>query len=241
MEKIWTGMSLALIVILLGCGTPARAGEGTKEKKPAMLEGVKKILFYGDSLTDGSSYPDYMVNTLNRLFPGADFVTMNSAMCGNTAKDLLKRVKADVLDRKPGLVIIAIGTNDCLGKRPVAEYRADLEQIVATLLEGGVRVLLVQPSPLGDPANEQRFQAYLAAIRDVGAKRQLIVADAHAEFLRGTKEGREMLGADGVHHGKNGFEGMARAILDALGLRGVEMDKAISFQYPIALMRLSAI
>jgi len=30
-----------------------------------------------------------------------------------------------------------------------------------------------------------------------------------------------MLGSDGVHHGANGFEGMARAELDALGFAGV--------------------
>ena len=196
-------------------------------KRPPILEGVKKILFYGDSLTDGSSYPDYVVNTLNRLFPDAGFVLMNSAMCGNTAADLLKRLKDDVLDRKPDLVSICIGTNDRWTNRDIAPYAADMEALATNLLSAGIKVMLIKPSPLGNPDQETKFQENLAVIQQVADRHKLLVADAHQVFLDGAKAGKEMLGADGVHHGKDGFEGMARAVLDALGFRGVEMDKVI--------------
>ena len=194
---------------------------------PEILKGVKRILFYGDSLTDGSDYPDYVVNTLNRAFPDAGFEILNSAVCGNTAADLRKRMQADVIDRKPDLVSICIGVNDCIGKRPVADYEADMEALATAIQKAGARVLLMLPSNLGDPEREARFLEYLAVIRKVAAAHNALVADAHAEFLKGTKEGREMLGADGVHHGKNGFEGMARAVLDALGFQDVPVDKEI--------------
>lgn len=213
--------TLLLALTLLAAGSAALAAGG---QRPAVLRGVTRVLFYGDSLTDGSSYPDYVVNTLNRELPEANFELLNAAVAGDTAARLRLRLEADVLALKPHLVVICIGTNDCLGKRPPPDFEADLEDIVSRILATSAKVVLMTPSHLGKAEPEQRFQAYLAAIRRVARSRKLLVADAHAEFLRGEKQGREMLGADGVHHGKNGFEGMARAVLDAFGLKGVQVD-----------------
>jgi lysophospholipase L1-like esterase len=210
--------------LLLPRPTPAETPEPPMHP---VLQSVRRILFYGDSLTDGSSYPDYVVNTLNRVYPKAGFQVLNAAICGNTARDLLKRLQADVLDRNPDLVIVCIGTNDCVGKRPVADYAADMEALVAAMAKAGIRVVLMLPSPLTDPERAKRFTDYLQVVRDTAARHGLVVADAHAEFERGAKAGREVMGADGVHHGKDGFEAMGRAVLDALGLSGVPMDLEI--------------
>ncbi len=217
---------LWVFVVLAVAFGDAAAGK-PRRKMPRILRGVKRILFYGDSLTDGSDYPDYVVNTLNRLYPKAGFEILNSAVCGDTAERLCQRLKADVLERRPDLVIICVGTNDCVGKRPVTKYKAELEYLVKNIRQARAKVILMTPSHLGQAEREKRFQNYLRAIREVAASRKLIVADAHAEFLKGEKAGREMLGADGVHHGKHGFEGMARAILDALGLKDVPVEKRI--------------
>jgi lysophospholipase L1-like esterase len=192
-----------------------------------LLKQAHNILFYGDSLTDGSSYPDYVVNTLNRLYPEARFDILNAAMAGNTAADLRKRLAADVLARSPDLVIVCIGTNDAHTKRPLDDFRADLDAIIADLKKAGIRVMLMRPSPFGDPEKEQRFQDYLAIISQAAAANGLPVADAHGLFLDWMKDGREPLGADGVHHGKDGFECMARSILMALGLGDTPMDMTI--------------
>jgi len=213
---------LGLVLMAAICAEP-HGGRNASEM-PEILKGVKRILFYGDSLTDGSSYPDYVVNTLNREFPNAGFEILNSAVCGDTAADLKKRLKEDVIARKPDLVSICIGTNDCAGKRAVADYEADLKFLVTEILKADAKALLMTPSHFGDREREARFQGYLGVIRKVAASHGLIVADAHAEFLKREKEGREMLGADGIHHGKHGFGGMARAVLDALGLTDAETD-----------------
>ena len=182
------------------------------------LHDVRRILFYGDSLTDGSSYPDYVVNTLNHVYRDADFVLLNSAVAGDTARDLLKRLEADVIARDPDLVTICIGTNDCNGKRPVADYEADLRAVVDGILAHGAKVVMILPSPFGNEQTEARFADYLAVMRKVAAEHDLPIADAHGVFIEGEAAGRQMLGDDGVHHGADGFEGMARAVLDALDL-----------------------
>jgi len=216
-----------MLVLLLPTRGTLSAAEMGKREMPEILRGVKRVLFYGDSLTDGSSYPDYVVSTLNREFPDAGFEILNSAVCGDTAADLRKRFKEDVADRNSDLIIICIGTNDCVRKRTVADYEADLTFLVTEVLRADAGVILMTPSHFGDKERETRFQGNLEVIRKVAATHELIVADAHAEFLKREKEGREMLGADGIHHGKHGFEGMARAVLDALGLRGAEIDMRV--------------
>jgi lysophospholipase L1-like esterase len=227
------------LAIILTCALGISGAAQTSERDmPDVLRGVKRILFVGDSLTDGSSYPDYVVNTLNGVFPDAGFEIHNAAVCGDTAAMVRKRLKADIIDRTPDLMVLSIGTNDCCGRRPVKDYEADVDYIVSETLKTGSRVMLVLPSPFGkvNAEREKPFQEYLAAIRRVAAAHSLHVADAHAEFVRGENAGREMLSTDGIHHGRHGFEGMARAIMDALGLKDTKLNMNIK-PWPGLLMK----
>ena len=201
--------------------------KGKNMETPALLKKGKVILFNGDSLTDGSDYPDYVVNTLNAVFPDRGFEVQNSALCGDTTRGLLKRFDADVLPKKPDVAFISIGTNDCIQKLNIDEYRGNLEALVDRLRAIGAAVALIRPSHLGDPERERRFQAYLEAIDQVGRQKNALVIDAHGLFLKWEKEGKEMLGSDGVHHGAYGFEGMARAVLDGLGMADTPMVKEV--------------
>src|SRR5260370_2267435 len=61
----------------------------------------KRIVFMGDSITDGWR--------LNEYFPGRDFV--NRGISGQITGEMLGRMKADVVDIKPSAVLILAGTN----------------------------------------------------------------------------------------------------------------------------------
>ncbi len=212
---------------LFGIAACSAVGRPEDASMPDVLKNVRRILFYGDSLTDGSSYPDYVVNTLSRHYPAVRFELFNAAGAGDTAADLRKRLAADVLVHNPDLVIVCIGTNDSNTGRKEEAYQADLEALVAALQGAGSRVMLLRPSPFGDATKEARFQAFLAVIDGVGKAHNLPVADAHGLFLAWMQAGREPLGADGIHHGPDGFECMARAVLTALGLGDAPMDMTV--------------
>ncbi len=218
-----TELVMAVLAGALLCGT-AIADE---RPLPDILKGARRILFYGDSLTDGSSYPDYVINTLNREFPVAGFEIINAGICGNTAADLVRRLQTDVMALHPDLVIISVGQNDLSQKRKIEDFRADISSLVETLQNAGIRVMLVLPSPRGDPESDKRFLDYLTVLRDASAHYKAPIADAHTLFIEWAKTGREVLHEDGIHHGPDGFECMARAVLNAFLLENAEMDMAV--------------
>lgn len=75
------------------------------------LAGVKRIVFTGNSLTDGSAWCDWVVETLQTNgHPG--LVLFNAGVAGNSTAQLKARYAKDVLALKPDLVIVNIGTVD---------------------------------------------------------------------------------------------------------------------------------
>ncbi len=189
------------------------------------IDGERRLVFLGDSLTDGSFYPDIVVNTLNRLFPGAPFSLLNAGVCGDTAADLLARCDADVRRRGAELAIVAIGTNDCGERRPPAQFESDLERLVLEIRDGAAKVVLLRPSPrIGPAARVAPFADYLQAIDRVAARLDVPLADACGLFQQALAEGRSVLLSDGVHHEIAGFTLYARAVLDALGFPDAPLD-----------------
>ena len=62
----------------------------------------RRVVFLGDSITDGWA--------LNQYFPGKRFV--NRGIGGQITSQMLARMKADVLDLKPKVMVVLAGTND---------------------------------------------------------------------------------------------------------------------------------
>src|ERR1700677_2984901 len=111
----------------------------------APADGRPVIVAFGDSLTAGfgadagDSYPDYLEKDLNAK--GYRYQVINEGISGNTTKDGVDRLQ-DALRLKPVLVIVAFGGNDGLRGLPIASTRENLDQIVATLLHSGAKVVL---------------------------------------------------------------------------------------------------
>lgn len=194
---------------------------------PPALQGRRRLLFYGDSLTDGSSYPDYVVHSLNAAFPDAGFTLENSAKAGDTARDLLRRFEVDVAAKEPDLVSICIGGNDAAHLLPVDEFKTNLLTLVRQTLDLKAQPVLFLTSPRTQPDRDADLQPYLEAVREVAAKHDVPLADAYETFGAWERAGKEVLGPDGIHHGPDGFPAMARAFLDGIGLNDVPLVEKV--------------
>ena len=83
---------------------------------------MKKILFFGDSITDayrsrtdesaiGVGYPTLVKADLSYEHPG-EYEFVNRGISGNRIVDLLARLKSDCINLKPDYISILIGVND---------------------------------------------------------------------------------------------------------------------------------
>ena len=113
-----------------------------------------KILFQGDSITDGNRYKNkssewdknhqighsyvYIVTgLLGMQYPEHHFEFLNRGISGNAVENLLARWETDTLAQNPDVLSILVGINDCL--RESTKKAPDLS---AQTYESGYRELL---------------------------------------------------------------------------------------------------
>ena len=173
------------------------------------------IIAFGDSLTagfgadPGDSYPDYLQKDLNAQ--GYRYQVVNQGISGNTTKDGVDRLE-DALRLKPVLVIVAFGGNDGLRGLPIASTRANLDQIVATLLHSGARVVLggiTLPPNYGPDYIRQFNQTYAL----LAAKYHVPLLPFLLQGVYGVEGGMQ---ADGIHATADGNAQVAKNLLPLL-------------------------
>ena len=74
---------------------------------PAPAAGEKRVVFYGDSITDA------WARKPEQFFPGKPYV--GRGISGQTTPQMLVRFQQDVVHLKPAVVVILAGTNDIAG------------------------------------------------------------------------------------------------------------------------------
>ena len=135
MRRRRSGVAPAVVLGVLlatGCGAP---------DAPNLDSPGSSIVCFGDSITHGTgasreeSYP-------SRLADALGLPVVNAGVPGDTTAGGLARLD-DVLAHDPWLVIVELGGNDLLRRRPAAATEADLATVVERLLAARVAVVLV--------------------------------------------------------------------------------------------------
>lgn len=130
-----------------------------------------KILFQGDSITDGNRYKSrasewdknhqighsyvYIVTgLLGMQYPERGFEFVNRGISGNIAGELAKRWQTDALDIEPDVLSVLVGVNDCVraAERPVKDFSAskyaeDYRRILTQSREKNpdLKIVLLEP------------------------------------------------------------------------------------------------
>jgi lysophospholipase L1-like esterase len=121
-------------------------------KLPAPAAGEKRVVFYGDSITDGWPLPEY--------FAGKPYV--NRGISGQTTPQLLVRFRQDVIDLKPAAVVILAGTNDIAGNTgpmTLAQIEANYASLAELARTHNIRVIFSSVLPVANytPASQNFF------------------------------------------------------------------------------------
>lgn len=163
--------------------------------------GERNIICFGDSITagfgadEGQDFPSLLSKSLNAP-------VINAGRSGDTTRHALGRLKEDVLDRNPGLVIVEFGANDFFQKISREETQENLENIVTAIQNQGALVILVSVR-IGI-----LFDEYFAVYKKVASKRKvLLIPDIMRDIFANPK-----LKSDEMHPNNEGYKIIAQRI-----------------------------
>jgi len=184
-----------------------------------------KILFQGDSITDGnrgrSADPNHILGhgyvfivaaKYGAAFPDLKLDFMNRGVSGNTVLDLEKRWQKDTLDLKPDVLSILIGVNDKGRGVPLEQYEQVYDKLITQAKTANPRLKLVLCAPFLKPTGKvnegmRKWQEVVARL----AKKH---GAAFVDFQRVFDEAAKRAPADywiwdGVHPTYRGHQLMA--------------------------------
>ncbi len=241
------GVLAGLLVVVAGVGyaqTPATAAPVDQAKQIATMEkklddwpqlgryraenaalaapaaGEKRVVFYGDSITDGWGRRP---NT-GTFFPGKPYV--NRGISGQTTPQMVVRFRQDVIDLKPAVVVILAGTNDVAGNTGPMTPEMTMENFASMIdlaKANGIKVIVTSITPAYDypwkkgmePAEKiKALNAMLKAYCEAHGVTWVDYYSALVDEKGGMKDGTSF---DGVHPNAAGY-----AIMGPLAQAGID-------------------
>lgn len=174
------------------------------------------VLAFGDSVTygtgafEGEDYP-------TQLWKLTDWGVVNAGIPGDRASTARQRLPALLRQHQPDLVIIELGGNDFLRKRPERQVKDDLEVMIRASQESGAVTALVAVPRLSllraSTGTLRDSDIYAELAEETGA---ILVPDVFSSILSD-----DALKADEIHPNGLGYRVLALGIADELARHGL--------------------
>jgi len=200
-------LAAALCALLVACG-------GSPQSAPLPPGSV--VLAFGNSVTygtgaaGGEDYP-------TRLAALTGWTIENAGVPGDTAEAAKGRLPALLEAQRPALVIVELGGNDFLRRRPAAGVKEDLRQMLAAVRQAGAIPVLVgvpEISFLGAVASRHSDSPIYAELaKEEGV---LLIEEVFSRVLSDPA-----LKADPIHPNAAGYRRLAEGIAAALARQGL--------------------
>lgn len=194
---------------------------------------TKRIVFFGDSITQAGVKPEGYITILSDKLKAPDYELIGAGIGGNKVYDLYLRIENDVLAKKPDIVVVYVGINDVWHKKTshtgtdYKKYIMFYQAIIDRIKENGSDVVLCTPSVIGEKVNGQNeldedLDKYAGAIRELAEKNNAPLCDLRSIFSDYEKtnnknnQEKDVLTTDGVHLNKKGNQLVADSLLPFL-------------------------
>lgn len=196
----------------------------------AMTFKPKKIIFFGDSITQAGVQPGGYVDLIKKALDPTKYDVIGAGIGGNKVYDLYLRMEEDVLNKKPDLVVIYIGVNDVWHKassRTGTDYDKFIkfyQALINKIQANGAKVVLCTPAVIGEKKNNANemdadLDKYSDAIRTLATKNNLPLCDLRNIFKAYSAEhnpedkDKGILTSDRVHLNALGNQTLADKLL----------------------------
>jgi len=189
-------------------------------KLPPPAAGEKRVVFFGDSITDAWN----RVDGGKEFFPGKNYI--DRGISGQTTTQMLVRFQRDVLDLHPAVVLILAGTNDIAqnqGPISLEDIAKNLETLAEKAKAAGVTPIICSILPAADYSWRKGLQPAQKIVQ-VNKLVQAWCDENHVAYLDyysklATPDGAmpKDLSGDGVHPNGKGY-----AIMDELAQKAID-------------------
>ncbi len=155
------------------------------------------IIAFGDSLVYGVGATE-KDNFVAQLEKKLGVKVLNAGLSGDTTSTAKLRLKKDVLEKEPKIVIIVLGGNDILRRYPKEETLGNLREMILEIKNTGSTVVLsgISGGVLGN---------YNSAYRKLASELEVNYVDDVLGGILGKKD----LMYDAIHPNAKGYEKMA--------------------------------
>lgn len=204
------------------------------------------VVAFGDSITAADKWQKHIEKAY-----GIDII--NAGIGGDTTNTAKSRFKSAVLNRRPDVVFISLGVNDCAIDMAryvdLDTYKANMEYFIDECQKAGARVIVNVPTPVVDEQYLTRHKSepfepyggpngivtvYADAARELAKEKGVVFADLNAYF-QSLDGGYAKYFPDGVHPNDTGYKMYADVAMEAyqkLWTGDVNFDEIIdAFDY----------
>ena len=196
----------------------------------AMESNRKRVVFFGDSITQGGVSKNGYISVLKKQVDSNRFELIGAGIGGNKVYDLYLRLEDDVLAKKPDLVFIYVGINDVWHKQTAKtgtdypKYLKFYQALINKIQAAGSKVVLCTPSVIGEKKAggndlDAELDKYAEGIRALAAKNNLPLCDLRKAFQAYEEKNnpqdveKDILTTDRVHLNDKGNQFVAEQML----------------------------
>ena len=194
-----------------------------------------KILAIGSSTTVGvgassptATYVANLESTLEGSFKGMDFDVVGRGVSGEVAQGAADRMKKEIDDTKPDLVVWQVGTNDAIRHVSIEAFKNCLRTTLAWLAENKLDVVLVDPQYGKVLTADDYYERVVKAVADIAKESGVLLVDRFQAMLelQRARGDTYYLSADNLHMNDRGHRCMAEQLARAIvgGLVNTDAD-----------------
>lgn len=156
------------------------------------------IAFMGDSITQAGNKPGGYVTLVMEALKkqGLEVQSIPAGKSGHKSNDMLARLDADVLSKKPQWMTLSCGVNDVwhfklvLGNRtfegvPLEDYKKNITSIIDNAQAAGIKVMVLTSTMIGEDASKELNQMmipYNDFLREIAKQKKCLLADLNVDM-----------------------------------------------------------
>jgi acyl-CoA thioesterase-1 len=230
------------------CRSKRVAGDLYRRPLRALSRAVRtkshvKVLAIGSSSTVGvgasspsATYIARLETSLEGSMKGMDFDVVGKGMSGEEAQGAADRMKKEVEETKPDLVVWQLGTNDALRHVSLDKFKSCVKTTLSWLADNKIDVVLIDPQYGDALTKDEHYEKVVGALAEVAREARVLLVDRFQAMRELQHERGDLfyLANDKLHPNDRGHRCMAEQVARAIvgGLLQADAEQAQPVFYP---------